>query len=73
MPKAKPKVPKTEKMWMAWSRDAMFAPWIWGVTKETCRDRASGWQYDRIKEVRIVPEAEYQRMRKAAGKMVKEG
>lgn len=58
MPKAK-KVPKTEKMWMGWHEFNGFEPWNFGLT--ACGHKVLGQV-----PVRIMPEAEYQRLRKAA-------
>lgn len=68
MPKAK-KVPKTEKMWMAWDKaDGGFFPSRWGDSQDECLDKIRERAYAEDMEpviVRIMPEAEYQRLRKA--------
>lgn len=56
MPKAKPKTPKTVKLFMNWTPVSGFRPWAWGLEKRS----------EMAVPVRIVPEAEYQRMRRAA-------
>lgn len=58
MPKAKPKVPKTHKVWMAWDNNHGFNHADWGYRKGDVEGNPT--------PVRIVPEAEYQRMRRAA-------
>lgn len=58
MPKAKPKMPKTVKVFMNWTEKSGFRPWEWGNTKRS----------EMAIPVRIVPEAEWRRLRKAARK-----
>lgn len=72
MPKAK-KTPKTEKMWMAWNQEEGFMPEVYKLKKSFSPLHSL---YGKYVPVRIVPEVESQRMRKAAnhitdaGKMV---
>lgn len=65
MPKAK-KVPKTEKVWMGWHELSGFMPWIWGEFQKSCKDRDEYHDTSKCMRVRIMPEAEYQQLRKAA-------
>lgn len=65
MPKAKPKTPKTEKMWMAWHIEDGFQPDNWGQTKrESMACLAPEYHESECRpiRVRIVPEAEHQRL-----------
>lgn len=80
MPKAKP---TTKRMWMGWTNLNHWLPGIYSQDRDKCwellkRNTWEPWEARPVR-VRIVPEAEYQRMRKAANhiadtnKMVKEG
>lgn len=68
MPKAKQKVPKTEKMWMGWN-GKWYITHLPSFLKSGCQTKLteSGYSCDEAYPVpvRIVPEAEYQRLRKA--------
>jgi hypothetical protein len=76
MPKAKPKVPKTEKMWMAWDTDdGGFFTHRASETKDGCESKISeSSMSDSLQavRVRIVPEAEYQRLIAATKRKEKE-
>jgi hypothetical protein len=77
MPKAKQKAPKTEKLWMAWDHvDGGFFVNRHGTSKGQCRRnilKHSAFPDDLAPvAVRIMPEAEYQRLIAAAKRKDKE-
>jgi hypothetical protein len=76
MPKAKPKVPKTEKMWMGWGRKFGFHPRFCDSTKkDLLQIQCNALQVDEPMDpvlVRIMPEAEYQRLIAASKRKEKE-
>ena len=61
MPKDKPKAPKTEKMWMGHSRKFGYFPMSYATTKAECERNLFDVRNEAVK-VRIMPEAEYQRL-----------
>lgn len=75
MPKAKTKVPKTEKMWMVYDPNpgVGFVPSLFGVSKADAVDENKNpHDQDQYVRVRIVPEAEYQRLIAASKRKDKE-
>jgi hypothetical protein len=67
MPKAKP---KTKRMWMGWTNLHYWLPGIYSQDREKCQELLKRNKWDpwvaKPVRVRIVPEAEYQRMRAAS-------
>lgn len=75
MPKTKPKVPKTEKMWMGWDGKRGYVTFAARQKKHECQsDLDIAWYADEATPicVRIVPEAEYKRLIAASKRKDKE-